>query len=108
MSERPTPKRLEPSDEVEILPPDPSDGRFATGESPFWISFDARGRGRRVYVANPGPFGTILLVVGLGFLLAVSFVVLVGVLALLVFIACVFIAGLLVRGLFRKYSWRRR
>jgi|SRR5271165_3459457 len=107
MIEHPTPEHFDPPLKAEILPPTPADERPGLGESGFSIYIGSRDGHRRVYVAKPGPFGTILLFVALGMLLAVSFVVLAGALALLTFLTCVFASGLLVNGLFRRFSRRR-
>jgi len=108
MSEQPTPKGVEPRDELEILPADTFDERSAIGGSRISVSFDARGGNRRVYIAKPGPIGTILLVVGLGMLLVVSFVVMLGVFAVLLCLSSVFMSGLLLYGLFERYLRRPR
>jgi hypothetical protein len=108
MGERPTPKIVIPSDEIEILPADASDQQADIGGSQIWVSFDPKGTNRRVYVAKPGSIGTILLALVLGALLAVTFVVVLGVVALLVTISGVFMAGLLLYGRFRGHFSRLR
>jgi hypothetical protein len=87
--------------EVEILPPDHGESGPTVGRSRVWLSVDAHGRARRVYIAKPGPIATILLVLAFGVLLTVSFVVALGLLAIMVGVSAVAVAGLLIYGLIR-------
>ena len=61
--------------EVEVLPPDHFEPRSSVSGSRVWLSVDSHGGTRRVYVAKPGPIATILLALGFGVLLTVSFLV---------------------------------
>jgi hypothetical protein len=108
MGERPTPTLVIPRDQIEILPADPSDQRPVIGGSRIWVSFDAKGGNRRVFIARPGPIGTILLSIALGMLLAVTFVVVLGVVAVLACITGVLMVGILLNGLIRGQYRRLR
>jgi len=87
--------------EVEVLPRDNRDQGPTFGASGTWITLHSDGGTRRVYVAKPGPIATILILVGLGVLLTVSFVLALGLFALLLSVSAVALTGLLIFGLFR-------
>ncbi len=92
--------------EVEILPPDHTEPRSSGRGSRVWLSVDAHGGTQRVYISKPGPIATILLVLAFGVLLTVSFVVALGLFAILVGVAAVALSGAaiyaLVRGALRR------
>jgi hypothetical protein len=87
--------------EVEILPPDHSEPESTVGRSHVWLSVDSHGGTRRVFIAKPGPIATILLVLAFGALLTVSFVVALGLFAIMVGVSAVAVAGLMIYGLIR-------
>ena len=93
MGERPKPEIEVIHPEVEILPPDHSEPRSSVGGSRVWLSVDSHGGTRRVYIAKPGPIATFLLVLAFGVLLTVSFVVALGLFAILVGVSAVVLAG---------------
>jgi hypothetical protein len=108
MGERPEPELEIIRPEVEILPPDDTDPRSTVGRSNIWLSVDSQGGTRRVYVAKPGPIATILLILAFGALMTVSFVVALGLFAILVGVSAVGVAGLLVYGVIRGALKRLR
>ena len=55
----------------------------------------------RIYVAKPGPIATMLLVLALGLLLTVSFVIALGLFAIVVGFTTVALAGAAIYGLIR-------
>ena len=101
MGERPKPESEIIQPELEILPPNHAEPEFSVGGSRVWLSVDSQGGTRRVYVGKPGPIATILLVLAFGVLLTVSFVVALGIFAILLGISAVGLAGLLIYGLIR-------
>ena len=87
--------------EVEILPKDQFEPGLSVSRPAVWLSVDSHGGTHRVYVAKPGPIATILLVLAFGALLTVSFVVALGIFAILLGISAVALVGLLIYGLIR-------
>jgi hypothetical protein len=108
MGELPDPEIEIIRPEVEILPPDHSEPGPNVGQSRVWLSVDSQGGTRRVYVAKPGPIASILLVLAFGALLTVSFLVALGLFAILVGVSAVAVAGLLVYGVIRGALKRLR
>ena len=108
MSKRPKPEIEVIHPEVEVLPPDHVEPQSSVSGSRVWLSVDSRGGTRRVYVAKPGPIASILLVLGFGALLTVSFLVALGLFAIVVGASAVVVAGALVYGLFRGAFQRFR
>jgi|SRR5690242_13470978 len=100
IDKRPTPQSEEPRSEAEIIPPD----RAERGRPRMRFYID--GRIGRVYVAKPGPLGTILTVLVAGLLLTVLLIMLLG--AFLVFLPVVvlFVTVAIVAGLLRIYFQR--
>lgn len=96
MTDKPTQPRSEP----EIIPP----GRTQRAESRTRFYIDERIG--RVYIARPGPLGTILTVLIAGLLLAVMLIMLLG--AFLVFLPAVvlLVTVAIVAGLLRMYFQR--
>jgi hypothetical protein len=94
--------------EVEIQPSDQLEPGSTVGQSAVWLSVDSQGATHRVYVAKPGPIATIMLVLAFGALLTVSFVVALGIFAILLGISAVALAGLLIYGLIRMALSRLR
>src|SRR5262245_46024108 len=70
-------------------------------------TFDARTERIRVYIAKPGPLGTILMISIVGLLSAVLLVLLLG--ALLIWLPAIvlFVTAAIVAGLLRAYFQRR-
>jgi hypothetical protein len=101
MGEPPKPEIEVIRPEVEILPPDHSEPGAGVAGSRVWLSVDSHAGTRRVHVAKPGPLATILLVLGFGLLLTVSFVVALGLFAILVGISVVALAGLMIYAVVR-------
>ena len=108
MSERTKPEIEVIRPEVEILPANHSEPGSGVGGSCGWLSVDSHGGTRRVFVARPGPIATILLVLGAGVLLTVSFVVALGLFAILVGVTAVALAGFVIHGLIRRAFNRLR
>jgi hypothetical protein len=108
MGERQKPRFEVIHPEVEVLPRDHSEPHSSAGGSRVWLSVDSHGGTRRVYVAKPGPITTILLVLGLGMLLTVSFVVAMGLFAILVGVSAVALAGALIYAVIRGAMKRLR
>lgn len=101
MGEREKPEIEVIHPEVEILPPDHAEPASTAHGSRLWLSVDSRGGKHRVYVAKPGPITTFLLALAFGVLLTVSFVVALGLFAILVGVSAVVLAGLAIYGLIR-------
>ena len=97
---RPHPQSEEPRSEPEIIPP----GRAERGRRRMHFYIDERIG--RVYIAKPGPLGTILTVLIVGLLLTVVLIMLLG--AFLVFLPVVvlFVTAAIVAGLLRIYFQR--
>ena len=93
MGERPKPEIEVIYPAVEVLPPDHFEPRSSVSGSRVWLSVDSHGGTRRVYVAKPGPIATILLVLGCRHLLTVSFLVALGLFAILVGVSAVVLAA---------------
>jgi hypothetical protein len=108
MGDEPAPIHVIPRDEIEILPADSADQRPVDGGSETWVSVDARGRSRRVYVLRPGPIGAILLWLALGGILAAALVLALGVFIVFACIAGVLIVGSLLYGYVRALTRRLR
>ena len=97
---RPHPQSEEPRSEPEIIPPS---GAERGGPRMHFYIDDRIGR---VYVARPGPLGTILTVLVVGLLLTVMLIMLLG--AFLIFLPAVvlFVTAAVVAGLLRVYFQR--
>ena len=108
MGEAPKPRIDVIRPEVEILPPDHAEPRSLVSGSRVWLSVDSHGDTRRVYIAKPGPIATILMILAFGVLLTVSFVVALGLFAILVGVAAVALSGVVVYGLVRGALKRLR
>jgi hypothetical protein len=92
MSKPPKPQGEEPRSEPEIIPPGHAE----------------RGTERvRVYIAKPGPLGTILAILIVGLLSAVLLVLLLGALLIWLPVVVLFVTGAIVVGLLRVYFRRR-
>jgi hypothetical protein len=76
--------------------------------SRVWLSVDSHGGTQRVLIAKPGPIASILLILGFGVLLTVSFVVALGLFAILVGVGAVALSGAVVYGLVRGALKRLR
>jgi len=81
--------------EVEIIPPDETDDQRRRPEGPIWVSR------QRIYIARPGPFGLILGLLGLAALLAVGFLVFLGLFVLWLPLLGILAIGLLISALLR-------
>jgi hypothetical protein len=108
MGERTKPKIEIIHPQVEILPPDHQEPQSSVSGSRVWLSVDSQGGTRRVFVAKPGPVATFLLVLAFGALLTISFVVALGLFAILVGVSAVGLAGLAIYGLIRGALHRLR
>jgi len=97
---RPHPQSEEPRSEPEIIPP----GGTERGRPRMRFYIDDRIG--RVYIAKPGPLGTILTVLIAGLLLTLMLIMLLG--AFLVFLPVVvlFVTGAVIAGLLRIYFQR--
>src|SRR5262249_3036475 len=93
IDKRPSPQGEEPRSEPEIIPP----GHAEHG------TFDARTERVRVYIAKPGPLGTILMISIVGLLSAVLLVLLLGALLIWLPVVVLFVTGAIVVGLLRVY-----
>ena len=93
IDKRPSPQGEEPRSEPEIIPP----GHAERG------TFDARTERIRVYIAKPGPLGTILVILIVGLLSAVLLVLLLGALLIWLPVVVLFVTGAIVIGLLRVY-----
>lgn len=100
MTDKRTNPPREPHSEPEIIPP----GSAEQGRPRMRVYIDDRIG--RVYIAKPGPFGTILTVLIVGLLLTVTLIMLLG--AFLVFLPVVvlFVTAAIVAGLLRVYFQR--
>jgi uncharacterized membrane protein len=88
MSKPPKPQGEEPRSEPEIIPPGHAE----------------RGTERvRVYIAKPGPLGTILAILIVGLLSAVLLVLLLGAFLFLLPLVVLFVTAAIVAGLLRIY-----
>jgi hypothetical protein len=96
-------KGEKPRSEPEIIAPSDATSRTARVR----VSVDRRGT-ERIYIAQPGPLGFILVVLVTAILLAVMFVLLFGAFLILTPIVLFFAAGLIVAGLVRGYFQRGR
>ena len=96
IDKRPIPPDEEPRSQPEIIPP----GHAERG------TFDAHTERVRVYIAKPGPLGTILMILIVGLLSAVLLVLLLG--ALLIWLPAVvlLVTAAIVAGLLRAYFQR--
>jgi hypothetical protein len=100
IDKRPNSQGEEPRSEPEIIPP----GRAERDRARMRIYIDERIG--RVYIAKPGPLGTILTVLIVGLLLTVMLIMLLG--AFLIFLPMVvlFVTAVIVAGLLRIYFQR--
>jgi hypothetical protein len=88
MSKPPNAQGEEPRSKLEVIPPGHAE----------------RGTERvRVYIAKPGPLGTILVVLLVGLLSAVLLVLLLGALLIWLPVVVLFVTGAIVVGLLRVY-----
>jgi hypothetical protein len=108
MGDRPTPETEVIHPEVEVLPPDHSEPNAASTRSPVWLSVDSQGGKFRVHVVKPGPIATLLMALAFGLLMIVSFVVALGLFAIVVGVSTVALGGLLIYGLVRGALKRLR
>jgi hypothetical protein len=108
MGEAPKPRIEVIRPEVEILPPDHTEPQSSVSGSRVWLSVDSHGGTQRVFIAKPGPIATILMILAFGVLLTVSFVVALGLFAILVGVAAVALSGAVVYGLVRGALKRLR
>ena len=91
MSKPPKPQGKEPRSEPEIIPP----GHAERGSERV-----------RVYIAKPGPLGTILVILIVGLLSAALLVLLLGALLIWLPVVVLFVTGAIVVGLLRVYFRR--
>jgi hypothetical protein len=108
MGERPAPEIKVIHPEVEILGNDLSGSHPAPGGSRIWLSVDANGGTRRVFVTKPGPITTFLLLLAFGALLTVSVVVAFFLFAFVAVASAVAVTGLLIYGFARRALTRLR
>ena len=90
-SKQPNPQTEEPRSEPEIIPPGHAERRTEHV---------------RVYIANPGPLGTILIILIVGLLSAVLLVLLLGALLIWLPVVVLFATATIVAGLLRVYFQR--
>lgn len=88
MSKPPTPPSEDPHSQPEVIPP----GQAERGTEHV-----------RVYIAKPGPLGTILVVLIVGLLSAVFLLLLLGALLIWLPVVVLFVTGAIVIGLLRVY-----
>jgi hypothetical protein len=98
--ERPNPRVEQPHSEPEIIPP----GRAERGRPRMRIYIDERIG--RVYIAKPGPLGTILMVLIAGLLLTVMLIMLLGAFLIFLPVVVLFVTAAIVAGLLRVYFQR--
>ena len=91
MQQQPTPKAETPYIEPEIIPPGHAERRTEHV---------------RVYIAKPGPLGTILAILIVGLLSAVLLVLLLGALLIWLPVVVLFVTAAIVAGLLRVYFQR--
>ena len=100
-SEPPKPQGEEPRSEPEIIPP----GQARQGTPRMRVYVDAHGT-ERVYIARPGPIGTILVVLIVGLLSALVLALLLGALLIWLPVVLLFATAAIVVGLLRVYFQR--
>ncbi|HUZ72251.1 MAG TPA: hypothetical protein VMU87_04640 [Stellaceae bacterium] len=84
--------------EVEIIPPGRAardDPRRRRKDEPVWVS------GQRIYIARPGPLGMLLGLIGLAALLAVGFLVFLGLFVLWLPLLGIIAVGVIVSAFLR-------
>ena len=96
IDKRPNPQGEEPRSEPEIIPPSHAERG----------TFDAHTERVRVYIAKPGPFGTILMILIVGLLSAMLLVMLLGALLIWLPVVVLFVTAAIVAGLSRAYFQR--
>lgn len=98
----PTRPRFEP----EIIPPDRSQrqdrDRSRRATSNLWASMESE-EGPRVYVAKPGPLGTILVAVAIGIILGMTLLALLGVFLFSLPVVGAIICALILSSVIRRY-----
>ena len=97
---RPNPQSEEPHSEPEIIPP----GGAERGRPRMRLHIDERIG--RIYIAEPGPLGTILTVLIAGLLLTVMLIMLLGAFLIFLPVVVLFVTAAIVAGLFRVYFQR--
>lgn len=96
-----------PRAEPEIIPPG-ADDRFRRGPAGLWMSIDASNGAQRIFIARPGLGSIILGLIVIGFVVAVVFLVLAGIVLLWIPIVVGGILLALLSGTIRRYWWRFR
>jgi hypothetical protein len=100
IDKRPNQEAEEPHSEPEIIPP----GGAERGRPR--IRFYVDERIGRVYIAKPGPLGTILTVLIVGLLLTVMLIMLLGAFLVFLPVVALFVTAAIVAGLLRVYFQR--
>ena len=104
MDQEPTPKRDNPRQEPEIIPPDRAGARPPQGRSHVWISVNGRPIGGKA----PGPVGILLAAVAVIFVLALVLMLVLGALLIWIPVVAVIVAAALVVGFVKGYFRRPR
>jgi hypothetical protein len=87
--------------EVEVLPRDHSEPASSTTRSRVWLSVDSQRGTHRVYITKPGPIASFPLALAIGGLMVISFVLALGLFAIVAGVSIVAFVGLLIYGFFR-------
>jgi hypothetical protein len=109
MANRP-PNSPESRSEPEVIPPDRTRLERGRGASGIWVSIEEGGR-RRIHIAQPGLFTTILLALFFGVVVAAMLALFLGTFLILVPAIIVIVFALIVAGIARGYFnriWSRR
>jgi hypothetical protein len=88
--------------EPEIIAPDGTSGEHSRGGSRIWVSIEEGGR-RRIHVAQPGLFATVLLVLLFGVVVAEMLALFLGAFLILIPTTIAIVFALIIVGLLRGY-----